>query len=210
MLDGKADPAGLERKLVLVGVTALGLIDYQSTPLGERMPGIEIHAQVLENVFDGALLMRPRWAPWTEAFVLLIAGLIVVYAVPRLSPARSTGLLLVLLLALGGGGFAAYRGAELLLDASVPGFAAAFLFAAMLVETLSDANAQRKSLQERLQHEREAAARIAGELDAARRIQVGILPRPEWVSFGTSLRDCGVHGACPRSGRSALRFLHAR
>jgi len=181
VLDGKADPAGLERKLVLVGVTALGLIDYQSTPLGERMPGIEIHAQVLENVFDGVLLMRPRWAPWIEAFALLIAGLIVVYAVPRLSPARSSGLLVVLLLALGGGGFAAYRGAELLLDASVPGFAAAFLFAAMLVETLSDANAQRKSLQERLQYEREAAARIAGELDAARRIQVGILPRPELV-----------------------------
>jgi serine phosphatase RsbU (regulator of sigma subunit)/CHASE2 domain-containing sensor protein len=181
VLDGKTEPAELERKLVLVGVTALGLIDYQSTPLGERMPGIEIHAQVLENVFDGALLMRPRWAPWVEAFALLIAGLIVVYTVPRLSPARSTGLLVALLFALGGGGFAAYRGAELLLDASVPGFATVFLFAAMLVETLSDANAQRKSLQERLQHEREAAARIAGELDAARRIQVGILPRPELV-----------------------------
>ena len=181
VLDSKVDPAELERKLILLGVTALGLIDYQSTPLGERMPGVEIHAQVLENVFDGALLMRPRWAPWIEAFALLIAGLIVVYTVPRLSPARSTGLLVVLLITLAGGGFAAYRAAELLLDASVPGFAAAFLFAAMLVETLSDANAQRKSLQERLQHEREAAARIAGELDAARRIQVGILPRPELV-----------------------------
>jgi len=181
VLEGKADPAELERKLVLVGVTALGLIDYQSTPLGERMPGIEIHAQVLENVFDNALLMRPRWAPWIEAFALLIAGLIVVYTVPRLSPARSTGLLVLLLVALGAAGFTAYRGAELLLDASVPGVATAFLFAAMLVETLSDANAQRKSLQERLQHEREAAARIAGELDAARRIQVGILPRPELV-----------------------------
>jgi serine phosphatase RsbU (regulator of sigma subunit) len=181
ILNGKTDPAELERKLVLVGVTALGLIDYQSTPLGERMPGIEIHAQVLENVFDGALLMRPRWAPGIEAFVFVIAGLIVVYAVPRLSPGRSTGLLLLLLIVLGAGGFAAYRGAELLLDASVPGAATALLFAAMLVETLADANAQKKALQERLQLEREAAARIAGELDAARRIQAGILPRPELV-----------------------------
>jgi adenylate cyclase len=181
ILNREVVPAELERKLVLVGVTALGLIDYQSTPLGERMPGIEIHAQVLENVFDGALLMRPRWAPWIEAFAFVFAGLIVVYAVPRLSPGRSTGLLLLLLIALGAGGFAAYRGAELLLDASAPGVATAFLFAAMLVETLADANAQRKSLQERLQLEREAAARIAGELDAARRIQAGILPRPELV-----------------------------
>ena len=181
MLDGDADPAELGRKLVLVGVTGLGLIDYQSTPLGERMPGIEIHAQVLENIFDGALLMRARWAPWIEALAFVVVGLIVVYSVPRLSPMRSTTLLVVLLIALGAGGFAAYRGADLLLDASVPGAATVFLFAAMLIETLAEANAQKKSLQERLQREREAAARLAGELDAARRIQMGILPRSESV-----------------------------
>jgi len=84
-----------------------------------------------------------------------------------------------LLITLGATGFGAYRVAGLLLDASVPGAAIAFLFAAMLVETLAEANAQRKLLQERLQREREAAARLAGELDAARRIQVGSLPRPE-------------------------------
>src|SRR5439155_25047841 len=66
--------------------------------LGERMPGLEIHAQVLENVFDGALLMRPRWATWAEGLALLVAGLIVVCSVPRLSPGRSTGLLLLLLI----------------------------------------------------------------------------------------------------------------
>ena len=54
-------------KFVLVGVTALGLSDYQATPLGERMPGVEIHAQLIENIFDGALLARPRWARWAEA-----------------------------------------------------------------------------------------------------------------------------------------------
>jgi len=69
--------------------------------------------------------------------------------------------------------------AGLLLDASVPGAAIAFLFAAMLVETLAEANAQKKLLQERLQRERESAARLVGELDAARRIQIGSLPRPE-------------------------------
>jgi len=179
VLGGEVDNAQLERKLVLVGVTGLGLIDYQTTPLGERMPGIEIHAQVLENVFDGALLMRPRWAAWVEGLALFVVGLVVVCSVPRLSPGRSTILLVLLLIMLATAGFGAYRVAGLLLDASVPGAAIAFLFAAMLVETLAEANAQRKSLQERLQLEREAAARIAGELDAARRIQIGILPRPE-------------------------------
>ena len=179
VLDGQTEADRLERKLVLVGVTGLGLIDYQSTPLGDRMPGIEIHAQVLENVFDGDLLVRPRWAPWIETLALMAVGFIVVYSVPRLSPGRSTTLVALLLVALGLAGFAAYRWAGLLLDASVPGAAMAFLFAAMLAETLAEANAQKKSLQDRLQQEREAAARLAGEFDAARRIQVGILPRPE-------------------------------
>ena len=179
VMEGETEAGRLERKLVLVGVTGLGLIDYRSTPLGERMPGIEIHAQVLENVFDGDLLVRPRWGPWVEAFALVAAGLIVVYCVPRLSPGRSTALVVLMLAALGLAGFGAYRAGGVLLDASVPGAAAAFLFAAMLVETLGEANAQKKSLQDRLQREREAAARLAGELDAARRIQAGILPRPD-------------------------------
>ncbi|HKC53590.1 MAG TPA: CHASE2 domain-containing protein [Burkholderiales bacterium] len=181
VLGGEVHRAQLERKLVLVGVTGLGLIDYQTTPLGERMPGIEIHAQVLENVFDGALLMRPRWAAWVEGVALFVVGLVVVCSVPRLSPGRSTFLLGFLLIMLGAAGFGAYRVEGLLIDASVPGAAIAFLFAAMLVGTLAEANAQRKLLQERLQREREAAARLAGELDAARRIQVGSLPRPEVV-----------------------------
>jgi serine phosphatase RsbU (regulator of sigma subunit) len=187
LLEGHIESARIERKLVLVGVTGLGLIDYQSTPLGERMPGIEIHAQVLESVFDDDLLMRPWWAPWIEAFALVVAGLIVVYCVPRFSPRRSSALVVLVLIALGVAGFAAYREAGLLLDGSVPGAATAFLFAAMLVETLGEANTQKKLLRERLQQEREAAARLAGEFDAARRIQVGILPRPELV-FPEELR----------------------
>ena len=179
VLDGTAVSTRLARKLVLVGVTGLGLVDYQSTPLGERMPGIEIHAQLLENVFDGALLMRPRWAPAAEALALFVGGLIVLFSVPRVSPVRSVACLIVLLLALGAAGLGAYSGAGLLLDASVPGAALALLFTAMLMETLSEANAQKRLLQRRLQYEREAAARLAGELDAARRIQVGILPRAE-------------------------------
>jgi adenylate cyclase len=179
VLAGTVDNAELERKLVLVGLTALGLIDYQTTPLGERMPGVEIHAQVLENIFDGNLLSRPRWAPWAEAGAFLLLGLLVVYAVPRLVPRRSGMLLAVLLAALAGAGFAAYKGAGVLIDALVPGAALALLFAAMLATTLAEVNAQRRLLRERLQREREAAAQIAGELDAARRIQMGILPRPE-------------------------------
>jgi serine phosphatase RsbU (regulator of sigma subunit)/CHASE2 domain-containing sensor protein len=179
VLTGRAGAEEFAHKLVLVGVTGLGLIDYQTTPLGERMPGIEIHAQVLENVFEGSLLARPRWAPWAEGAALLAFGLALIYAVARMSPGWSSLFVALLLFALGATGFVVYKSTGLLLDASVPGAGLAFLFAAMLAETLADANRQRRLLQARLQQEREAAARAAGELDAARRIQIGMLPRPE-------------------------------
>src|SRR5258706_1497936 len=143
------------------------------------MPGIEIHAQVLENIFDGELLARPRWPPWAEGGAFLLLGLVVIYSVQRASPARSILSLSLLLVTLGAWGLAAYWSAGQLFDASVPGMALLLLFAAMLAETLSEADAQHLLLQARLQREREGAARLAGELDAARRIQIGILPRSD-------------------------------
>ncbi len=55
VIAGTANRTEIAGKLVLFGVTGIGLLDQQATPLGERMPGIEIHAQLLENIFDGDL-----------------------------------------------------------------------------------------------------------------------------------------------------------
>ena len=60
----RRDPELFRSKLVLVGVTGLGLLDFQVTPLGERVPGVEVHSQMIEQVFDGDFLVRPSWAPW--------------------------------------------------------------------------------------------------------------------------------------------------
>ncbi|HEV7821473.1 MAG TPA: CHASE2 domain-containing protein, partial [Burkholderiales bacterium] len=51
VLEGRDDPELLTQKIVLLGVTGLGLVDQQTTSRGDRMPGIEIHAQLLENIF---------------------------------------------------------------------------------------------------------------------------------------------------------------
>ena len=54
----------------------------------------------------------------------------------------------------------------------------------MLGLTLTEAQRQRRALRRQLEAEREAAARVAGELQAARRIQMGILPAPATVLRG--------------------------
>ncbi|MGH8622217.1 MAG: SpoIIE family protein phosphatase, partial [Burkholderiales bacterium] len=178
VLAGTVDAERIAGKLVLFGLTGIGLLDQQATPLGDRMYGIEVHAQVLENIFDDNLLGRPRWARWTEAALIVILGGVLVFAVPALSPVRSS---LILAAATGGLlvlGMALFRYTGVLFDAAAPLIDLNLVFGGLLRATLAESARQRELLQRELQAEREAAARMAGELEAARRVQIGMLPVP--------------------------------
>src|SRR5262249_35842705 len=56
---GRISPASIHGKLVLLGTTALAISDRHATPLGDRRSGVEIHAQLLQNILDGDVLDRP-------------------------------------------------------------------------------------------------------------------------------------------------------
>ena len=170
VLSGGARAELLKDKLVLVGVTGLGLLDYQVTPLGERIPGVGVHAQLLEQMFDGRYLHRPTAASWLEALLLLVAGTALVYWVPAVRPWMSASLLAAILAVLIALGLVAFR-AGYLINVAAPALGVALLYAALLASTLAEADRQRRLL-------REAQARVAGELEAARRIQMGLLPSP--------------------------------
>src|SRR5678815_4077876 len=59
VLSGSGGTERLHGSMVLVGVTALAIGDYVWTPVGEKVPGVEIHAQLLENMAENAFLVRP-------------------------------------------------------------------------------------------------------------------------------------------------------
>jgi adenylate cyclase len=170
ILGGRASTAQLHSRIVLIGVTGLGLLDYKATPLGEQVPGVELHAQLIEQIFDGAYLVRPAWAPWLEFALLALGTGLLIALVPGVRVHYSVIALIALVLITVLAAVGAFA-AGVLLDAAWPtlGFAAAF--SVLLATTLSEADRQRREL-------REAAARSAGELEAARRIQMGLLPDP--------------------------------
>jgi CHASE2 domain-containing sensor protein len=178
VLAGRVDPDRFQGRLVLIGATALGLSDYQATPVADRMAGVEIHAQLLEGVFDGALLSRPALARWIEVVGLAAGGLLLVLAVPRLRARHSAALLLLLVGVLVALGLAFYLRLGILLDAATPTLALGALFTVMLALALTESQSQRRALRRQVEQQREAAARLAGELEAARRIQMGTLPLP--------------------------------
>ena len=179
VLEGRVDPDRLERKLVLIGVTGVGQGEYHPTPLGVQMPGSEIHAQLVENIYDGTLLLRPDWARPLEIAVLVLLGALLVWATPTWKPYAAA------LLAVGGvailivAAYVAFRSQRLVLDAATPGVALLLLFGTLLLLTLAEATRQKMSLERLMQAQREQNARIAGELEAARRIQTATLPNPD-------------------------------
>lgn len=94
VLDGKVDPRLLEGKLVLVGVTAAGLGDGYPTPVsghGALMPGVEIHANVLDSLLRGIDLRTAQ--PWQNALFTLFPVLLAMLGFHRLR-ARSALLML--------------------------------------------------------------------------------------------------------------------
>jgi len=89
VLDGKVDPRWLRKKLVLIGVTAVGTEPVLVVPGGRPMRGTEIHRELLENIYEGTLLSRPAWARYIEASLFCLVAVLFTIGVPRWSAALS-------------------------------------------------------------------------------------------------------------------------
>lgn len=176
VLDGSVDPEMLASKLVLVGVTGLGLVDQPATPLVSRMAGVEIRAQILESIFDGALLHRLIWAPWAEAGLTFLFCGFLSLTIPIVRPRWTPVIWLAGGGALAMAGFGAFAFQGWLVDIAMPWLSGSALFLLLLAATLAEADHQRRLYKRDLEAQREKEAKFAGELEAARRIQMGILP----------------------------------
>ncbi|HEV2153105.1 adenylate/guanylate cyclase domain-containing protein [Bradyrhizobium sp.] len=88
VLDNTVPPGKIAGKLVLVGTSAVGLNDIKTTPVSSTMPGVEIHAQVLESVLSRAVISQPNYALGVELIAALVIGLLVIIFTPNLGPVR--------------------------------------------------------------------------------------------------------------------------
>ncbi|HET9869641.1 MAG TPA: adenylate/guanylate cyclase domain-containing protein, partial [bacterium] len=76
----------LKGTVALIGATAAGLFDLRPTPFTKASPGVEINANILENIYSGNFI---RLAPtlWKYLLILLMA-LVMWYLVPRWTPTQ--------------------------------------------------------------------------------------------------------------------------
>lgn len=87
ILDGRMPPETFAGKIVLVGVTAVGLGDFLPTPVSAKaqpMPGVEVQGNILLSLQEDRLSRPlPRWA---SALCCAVLALLPLLWLPRLMP----------------------------------------------------------------------------------------------------------------------------
>ncbi len=133
ILAGTVPQAELKDHLLLVGTSAQGLMDLRFSPLGGVIPGVQAHAQMLEQVLTDSFLYRPAWAQSLEAMTVVIGGM-ALGTLALLTGAMTSAL--VTLVALGGivwAAWIAFVDYQLLLDPVTPGLG---IFIAFLLSSV--------------------------------------------------------------------------
>lgn len=177
VIDGDVPAEVFNRRLVLLGTTGLGLNDFIITPLEPSMPGVEVHAQLLETIIGGTVLTRPRLTNWLELAAIAVLGFAFIVFQPMLRPLASLAFPIVGVAGLGAVSWFLFREQLWLVDPTFPAISITVTYGVLLAAALVLADAARRVLQADLEREKEAAQRLEGELNAAREIQMGILPR---------------------------------
>ena len=121
VLAGKFAPGLFEGDIVLVGTSAAGVVnDQRATPLSPAVPGVEIHAQLIDDILQGDFLTRPDWAVGAEILFALLVGGGLIVVLPRIGALPSAVLGGAAVAAALGGSWAAFKYAHLLLDPVYP------------------------------------------------------------------------------------------
>ena len=128
VLDRNVDTERLRNSLVLVGTSALGLKDIRHTPLNAALPGVEVHAQLLEMILTNSFLDRPPWVQNAEVFAVVLVGIIMIVLVPLLGATYTLLFAAVIISGMVGFSWYAYTDLKILVDAVYPSLSGLVLY----------------------------------------------------------------------------------
>ncbi len=98
VVEGDFDPAVVEHKLVLIGVTATAESDFWITPISpKKMPGVEIHGNAIDTILRQRFLTEENWG--TNLLICLVLAAVAAAALPRLTLRWGAALMAALFLA---------------------------------------------------------------------------------------------------------------
>ena len=146
VLEGRVPADRVARRLVLIGTSAIGLLDSKTTPIDPVMPGVEVHAQVLESVLTQSVLTAPNYAIGVELCAALLLGAAIIWLAPILSPTVLLALGAAIVALIVGASWYFYLQARLLFDFTYPLLSSALVYLTLLFSNYISEQAQRRRI----------------------------------------------------------------
>ncbi len=171
LLNGQVDVREkLANRIVFVGTSATGLKDSYTTPFDTLFPGIEVNATVADNILNNMFLSRPAWSRGGEIFITLISGVLVSFVLAFSTPLISLIFPGIGLLFLWIGALLMFKTANIFFSPLYPWITliGCFAFLSLLRFRMAEKESQKRVGQ---------IHRIESELNVAREIQRGVLPK---------------------------------
>lgn len=78
ILEPDFDAKQFEGYIVLIGTSAAGLKDIRATPFEPTTAGVEVHAEVIEQVLSGQFLYRPDFILVVEMAIMFVVGILLI------------------------------------------------------------------------------------------------------------------------------------
>jgi adenylate cyclase len=170
IFDETVKPDAVNGRIILIGTSAAGLLDVRATPLEPAMPGVEAHAQAIEQMLLGDYLTRPDFATGGEIIFAVVTGCFLALAIYLTGAAIGLAVGAVAVISVLGTSWLAFTHLGWLLD---PIYTTISLSAVYLTGT----SYLRLVTERERNRSREKLQRIAQEMEAAAQIQRSFLPQ---------------------------------
>jgi adenylate cyclase len=146
VLDGTAPIDKIKGKLVLIGTSAATLNDLKTTPVSSVMPGVEVHAQVLEAALSHAVLTQLNYSVGIELIMAFVLGILVIIFAPNLGPITLAGVGALFATVLIGTSLYFYREQRLLIDFTYPLLSTTAIYLTLIFFSFVREQAQRRQI----------------------------------------------------------------
>ncbi len=169
VFEGDFDKTRFKNKFVLIGASAQGLFDLVKTPLGVTIPGVEVHANVIENILDKSYLIRNPNIYVFELLFSIIVACVTFFLSQKIKPKYSLSIFFASLITVVIIGFSFFMFRFELIDISYPIFMLTVIFLTGLYFRFIEEN---KMALENLQKE----AKLLKERELAGTVQKSLFP----------------------------------
>ena len=144
VLERKIEPADVAGRILFVGTSASALQDLRFSPLGGTIPGVEIHAQLVEQILQGTYLARPKWAIWVEGGFMVAIWIVLVGLVARLGVLWSAAIGALVVAVAWAASWQFFAAEKLLFEPLFPTFAAVGMYLACSVPKAMQTEAEQR------------------------------------------------------------------